>query len=136
MPKLPGKRITDSQLEKRRIRGSDKNKASNRTNKPNWVWKEVERESMPNVVNWVVSVARQSVVSHGHGQEPWWLVPGHRRDCGQEVSLGTCVPMPASRPGPSQGVWGEVGEDVGKEIRGKVAPHGNGKGERFCTIGE
>jgi hypothetical protein len=79
---------------------------------------------MPVVENWVVSVtAQSSVAARRHGDEPWWVGPGHRRGCAEEISLGRFMPMPASRPGASQGVWGEVGEDGGEEIQGKVAPH-------------
>ena len=64
-------------------------------------------------------------------------MPGnHQRGCAEEESLGRFVPMPASRPGASQGVWGEVGEDSGEEIKRKVAPHCTGAGVNACTASE
>lgn len=90
---------------------------------------------MPVVENWVVSVTTKScMAARGHGDEPCWAVPGNQRGCAEEVSLGRFVPMPASRPGASQGVWGKVGEDGGEEIAGKVAPHGIGDGEMFAPV--
>jgi hypothetical protein len=70
---------------------------------------------MPVVENWVVSITTQSsMAARGHGDEPWCAVPGnHQRGCAEEESRGRFVPMPACRPGASQGVWGEIGEDGG-----------------------